>query len=321
MDANSRKCNVSAYSNAPEKGQPSSSPDNLQYLVDSIEAEINAPEFNSERQLPLVLATLKGNVRICAMDRHGCRVLQHVLELATDKQQTEIACELHGHVCEAIESQHANHVLQKCVEMMRPPATAFILSELTANKSPSTIAQHEFGCRVLQRVIEHFSPKQLETCLGEVLNNSAYLCKHKYGNFVMQHILEHGNQGQRGVIIVALKQNLLNLQQPRVDQHTCNVLDKALTYGPIEDQRELAGAILTKEGLLACIAKHSSGLAAMQRLCVVADQEMILDAKRQLRASAQEIKGIRKALSVVSCKMEHVGMKHTPYLVQYPSVE
>jgi len=276
----------SGGSRASDEAWPSGNLDSFNQILDSIEAYLNLPENNCEEQLPWVLGMLKGKVQRFAMDPRGCRVLQRVLELAADEEQADIASELRGHVCEALESPHGNHVLQRCVELMRPSGVAFILRELFADRKPSSIARHRFGCRLMERLIEHFPPEQLAECISDILHDAPELCKHVYGNFVMQHVLEHGDQGQRMLVIKALRQDLDRIA---IDPHACSVLDKALSYGVLADQRELARAILKHENLLADMAAQRGGFAATQRLFKVADQEMLLDAKRQLQVKAHDI--------------------------------
>merc|ERR1719428_1207045 len=91
-----------------------------------------------------------------SMDQDGCRLLQSALEVGDSCVRASIASEFGGHVCDAMESPHAHHVLQRIIELMQPNSVCSTLHELQSKWSPAFVARHRFGCRVLERVIEHF---------------------------------------------------------------------------------------------------------------------------------------------------------------------
>ena len=87
------------------------------------------------------MRALHGCVLEQAFDAIGCRIVQRALDVGDDAGRTQIAKELRGHVCQAIESPHANCVLQRVIEMMRPSPTRFVLDEIEPYPdSPGTAA-------------------------------------------------------------------------------------------------------------------------------------------------------------------------------------
>ena len=100
-----------------------------------------------------------GLVVALAFEKRGCRLLQVVLERCDGPGQRHLAAELCGHVCEALESPHANHVLQRLVELLPPGAVRFVLDEMQSwpGRSSADIASHKFGCRIVERLLEHFT--------------------------------------------------------------------------------------------------------------------------------------------------------------------
>jgi hypothetical protein len=240
-------------------------------------------KLTSDERLQLFLA-MSGCVRDLAFDAHGCRLVQRTIELTEDSQQVELVNELRGHVVSALDSAHGNHVLQRCIELMRPTAVNFILTELHQSEKSSQLACHRYGCRVLERLIEHFPRDKLVVFLDDVVIEAKALCLNPFGNFVIQHVLEHGSDDQKRRIVKVLKDNL---QEIATDAHACSVLDKALSYTTF--QQELASAILEKEGLLADMAAQRGGFAATQRLFKVFQGDASAQAKRQLTAHLPEL--------------------------------
>eukprot|EP00931_Biecheleriopsis_adriatica_P012475 TRINITY_DN11362_c0_g1_i1.p1 TRINITY_DN11362_c0_g1~~TRINITY_DN11362_c0_g1_i1.p1 ORF type:complete len:392 (+),score=92.85 TRINITY_DN11362_c0_g1_i1:84-1259(+) len=251
-------------------------------------ADFENPEELGQGCAQALLRSLQGQVLRMALDARGCRVIQRALELADDQSQVALARELHGHVCEALESPHANHVLQRAIELMRPTSVHFVLIELQAWGRPAALARHRYGCRVLERLIEHFPMKSLGVFLDEILAESHELSRHVYGNFVVQHVVEHGDQNHRRQIVEMLLKDLMGAA---LDQHACSVLDKALSYGSHEDQCRLAEQVLRAEGLLATMANLRGGFAATQRL---------FKARSQIKLRANDIARTKHGRALVA---------------------
>ena len=57
-----------------------------------------------------------------------------------------------------------------------------------------SLSTHPYGCRVIQRILEHCTSEQTTIILEELHNHTEQLIKDQYGNYVIQHILEHGQQ-------------------------------------------------------------------------------------------------------------------------------
>lgn len=228
-----------------------------------------------------------------AMDPRGCRVLQRALELMEDGDKQKVAQEFAGHVREVIESPHGNHVLQRCVELMRPQDLGFILEELvpSAFARPALVAKHRYGCRILERLIEHFPSEAMSDFVGELLDEAQDLSRHPYGNFVIQHVLEHGEQSHRQRVTSALQADIFgNATNP----YACSVLDKALSYGDPDCRRALAQTMIAEparggRSLLVAMAAEHAGFAATQRFFKVVSGDDEFKAKRQLAAGQPEI--------------------------------
>merc|ERR550534_2315164 len=100
---------------------------------------------------------------------------------------------------------HANHVVQRAIELMRPGAIPFVLSELLDHKKGiPDLARHRYGCRVLERVIEHFPQTDLSGLIDKLLCESKNLIGHPFGHFVMQHLLEYGAEHHKSRLVSAL---------------------------------------------------------------------------------------------------------------------
>lgn len=52
-----------------------------------------------------------------------------------------------------------------------------------------TLSTHPYGCRVIQRILEHCTPEQTSPVLNELHHNTETLIQDQYGNYVIQHVL------------------------------------------------------------------------------------------------------------------------------------
>lgn len=247
---------------------------------------VSSAEDIEARHLPVLLPLLHGHVFQFALHAHGCRIVQRVLELVDEDTQKALTQEIKGHVNEALESPHANHVLQRAVTLLRPAAVRFVLTELSQSIRPAALARHPYGCRVLERLIEHFPPPWLEALVREVLEDAHALCRHAYGNFVMQHLLEHGGPQTRKAIVAVLESDIAEISTHQI---ACSVLDKALSYADPQDQCRLAQQVLDCHGLVVAMASQRNGFAATQRLLRVAQGPLLEAAHAQLAAGADKL--------------------------------
>jgi len=180
------------------------------------------------------------------------------------KDQVALVTALHGHVREAINSPHANYVVQKVVELMTPAQASFVIEEVRGNAA--AVARHRFGCRVLCRVLEHCSMGNglVNALVEEMLIDAPALCRHTFGNYVMQHVLEFGAPDQRHTIAMALLQDVRSAK----NRNASHVLEKALEVCPPNDRCALAEHLLSSPQPLdlVTLAEHQFGCFVVRAL-------------------------------------------------------
>jgi len=187
-----------------------------------------------------VVDWLRGHVLALALSKHGCRVVQKALEVADCTARDELFAELEPHVVELYDSPHGNHVLTKVVEILPTAALRTVIGQLQA-RGPAAVARHRFGCRVLERLIEHCSEAEIGELVDQIVAQSEMLCRHTYGNFVVQHLLEQGSLARRRGILNQLIPVLPYLAMHRTASH---VVQRAIAYSDLESLHQLVNALL-----------------------------------------------------------------------------
>jgi len=174
--------------------------------------------------------------------------------------------------------------------VMPPPVLFFMLAELQAWGTPRKLATHKYGCRVLERIIEHFPVSQLSHFIEDILDDSVAVSKEPFGNFVVQHILEHGTSDHRHRLVLSLG---ADLRDTATHPNACLVLNKVLTYAALADQQDLAERVIGIPGLVADMASLRNGFETTLRLFEIATGQLLEAAHAQLAVESNRIEGTR----------------------------
>jgi len=201
--------------------------------------------------------------RLAFTSKLSSRAAQIVLEEASMTHAALFATGLRGNVRSAVQSKHANHVVQKITEVMPVSHASFVVDELRG--FGQEVARHPFGCRVLCRILEHLSPNDLNAVelMEEVLADLDELCSHPFGSFVIRHILEFGLPEHKKRVVKALFADLGGLAKHKFGSH---VAEAALRHASLDDQQALARELLGKSDQLMVLAANQFGRHVVRAL-------------------------------------------------------
>ncbi|KAI4385992.1 hypothetical protein MLD38_003970 [Melastoma candidum] len=216
---------------------------------------------------------LFGHVLTLSLQMYGCRVIQKAIEVVDLDQKIKMVEELDGHVMRCVRDQNGNHVIQKCIECVPEESIHFIIS--TFFDQIVTLSTHPYGCRVVQRVLEHCKNPETESkVMDEILGSVSMLAQDQYGNYVIQHVLEHGKPHERSVIIEELAGKIVSMSQQKF---ASNVVEKCLTFGgPAERQlmvNEMLGTTDENEPLQAMMKDQFANYVVQKVLETCDDQQ------------------------------------------------
>ncbi|XP_035883583.1 pumilio homolog 2 isoform X3 [Phyllostomus discolor] len=184
-------------------------------------------EFGSLDQKLALATRIRGHVLPLALQMYGCRVIQKALESISSDQQviSEMVKELDGHVLKCVKDQNGNHVVQKCIECVQPQSLQFIIDAFKGQVF--VLSTHPYGCRVIQRILEHCTAEQTLPVLEELHQHTEQLVQDQYGNYVIQHVLEHGRPEDKSKIVSEIRGKVLALSQHKF---ASNVVEKCVTH-------------------------------------------------------------------------------------------
>lgn len=143
-----------------------------------------------------------------------------------------------------VKDQNGNHVIQKAIECVPAEHIQFIYA--TFQGQVDTLAQHTYGCRVIQRMLENCEGPERSWMMQELHACAANLITDQYGNYVTQHIIEHGQLEDRNHVIGLVIANLL---RNSTHKFASNVVEKCLIFGTSEQKRTIMRKILEKQAM------------------------------------------------------------------------
>lgn len=237
-----------------------------------------------------------------AQDPAGSRGLQRAIEEpCTNADRIAYAQCLRGKVWEAMRCKHANHFVQKCVESMPPSAVQFVIDEifLAGPRAVQRAARQKYGCRVLQRLLEHCPLRQVSSVADELLTEAVRLSVHQYGNFVMSSLAVYGSDEQRRQLMRCI---IPEVEAVGSNLNGCAVLSQLLSHDASPELRELCESLLRVNGLVAQMSRKRYGHQVVANL---ADQFQDQHAKsvllcEQLREGVAELSTSRYGRSLIT---------------------
>jgi pumilio RNA-binding family len=140
--------------------------------------------------------------------------------------------------------QHGNHVVQKAVELVPLERVPFVVDALAGKVLE--LSTHPYGCRVVQRLIEHcHSHPAAAVVVRELYAHARTLIEHQYGNYVMQYLITHGSTDDSSRVVAIIKGSVLAASRHKFSS---NVVEKCIVFATAEDRAALIQEVLTPIG-------------------------------------------------------------------------
>lgn len=197
-------------------------------------------EYGEERHWARLVDAIIDRVPEYAFQMYACRVLQKALEKINEPLQIKILSQIRHVIHRCMKDQNGNHVVQKAIEKVSPQYVQFIVDTLL--ESSNTIYEMSvdpYGCRVVQRCLEHCSPSQTKPVIGQIHKRFDEIANNQYGNYVVQHVIEHGSEEDRMVIVTRVSNNLFEFA---THKYSSNVIEKCLEQGAVYHKSMIVGA-------------------------------------------------------------------------------
>lgn len=185
---------------------------------------------STDQRIILVKNASPEFIRI-ALDPHGTRALQKLIEcISTEEESQLIIDSLSPRIVSLSRDLNGNHVVQKCLQKLRPEENQFIFE--TASLHCNEIATHRHGCCVLQRCLDHGDYSQRKQLSLKVAENATNLSLDPFGNYVVQYVLSRGDEESIKIILDHIRANVVSLS---LHKFGSNVIEKSLRINKLTD--------------------------------------------------------------------------------------
>ncbi len=110
-------------------------------------------------------------------------------------------------------------------------------------QSVEILAQHSYGCRAVQRMVEYCIEPQRSKVLDSIIACQHSLLCHTYGNYVVQKVLQHGRSSDRDAIFKLITSNNSVIIFSKQKQAS-NVVEAMLRLGDANQRQQIVQEML-----------------------------------------------------------------------------
>jgi len=246
-----------------------------------------------------------------ALSANGTRVIQKALELSGGEAQIMLSQCLHGRVRQLLDSHHGNHVLQKSIVVMPPHAVQFIFHELCFYRGGwAGVACHRFGCRVVERLLEHCDAGLTAPIVAAVVADIDSLSKDPFANYVIQHILEYVPAHRSQVVHALVQVGVPALAHHRV---ASNIVERAFKYSDAENRHALAEAILATPNAIVDMACSRYGSFTVRQMLEALQGTLRYMALQQLGEAIPRLQAAKSGRPVASRVIRELSKLDSAY--------
>jgi len=244
-----------------------------------------------ESQCPATLcdaSPIAGRMVSLSYRPDGCRQVQDALDkAASDTERELLVKELHGHSIKAMCCPHGNHVLQKCISLMPPAASQFMIDEMLQGKGVvRRVVKHRYGTRIVQQLLRRCDASQVVGLAEALLQDVVMLSCHVFGNFGIQHLLQFGTAEQQYRCVRAIEQNMGSIARSPLG---VGVVAAAMKHACSDDRVWIARAVLQDPTLLPDMALMRFGDKAVPYVVSALQGQERKRARRSLADAAPEL--------------------------------
>lgn len=181
-------------------------------------------EYCSDDERTVLIQNAASDMVRIALNQHGTRALQKMIEHVTTPVQVNLIVEALRHqVVELIQDLNGNHVIQKCLNKLSAADASFIFDAV--GKNCVEVGTHRHGCCVLQRCIDHADGAQKVWLIECITAHAVTLVQDPFGNYVVQYIIDLNEETFTEPIVHQFQGRIIALSKHKFSS---NVVEKCL---------------------------------------------------------------------------------------------
>ncbi|TGZ77790.1 ARM repeat-containing protein [Ascodesmis nigricans] len=232
-------------------------------------------DFANDEQRTVLVQTAAPRLVTIALNQHGTRALQKMIEsLRTPEQINIVINALKNRVVELIKDLNGNHVIQKCLNRLKSEDAQFIFDAV--GEHCIEVGTHRHGCCVLQRCIDHADGEQKGRLIQQITLNSLALVQDAFGNYVVQYILDLGEAKYSEPVVLQFRGRVCDLAKQKFSS---NVIEKCIRVAEPATKKilieELADPNEIQDVLKDCYANYVVQTAVGPDIPITSDSRLM----------------------------------------------
>ena len=197
-------------------------------------------EHGDQTQKTALVNKMRGHMFDLSTQTYACRVVQKALAHILVEHQVDLMRELDGKIMDCIKCENGNHVIQVAIEQVPLEHIPFMVNAV--RPEVEYLARHKYGCRVIQRLLEHAKEDVLFWLIPKLHECSNALIADQFGNYVPAHIVEKGSDQDRSRVIEVVKANLIDYSTQKFSSH---VVEKCIRFGTPQSRIQFMQIFIT----------------------------------------------------------------------------
>jgi len=224
-------------------------------------------EFGSpDIKIRLMDAFYEIGIGTICLNSYGCRVIQKALRCLEPEGVYRLVDSFQ--IVRFVHDPNGNHVIQRCIQVLStfsrrkngdPIATEklqFVIDAIIEEILPFSC--HRYGCRVVQRSIEHSAKAQKNAVLEAITLVNSKLINDQYGNYVLQKLIVCGEEHHLDTVLNTIinEEGVPSLFELAKQKYSSNVVEGLIVGVKTHHRAKFFAKMLENPDGIIDLAKH-----------------------------------------------------------------
>lgn len=196
-------------------------------------------ELCNFRQLERILDRVSGDLVRVSLNMHGARAVQKLVDtVKVSPYVSRLVSALEGSIATLAKDANGNHVVQRCLDALRPEAQIFIFRALAVNIID--VSSDRQGCRIIQRCVDAAQGEGRLSLIKAICSHTLPLVQDPFGNYVVQYVLSLNDLWVNNAVVASMLGHLGVLSKQKFSS---NVVERCLQLCGAEEKKMMIGEL------------------------------------------------------------------------------
>lgn len=265
----------------------------------------------------VIVKKVSSNLVAAALNLHGTRSVQKVVEICASSDQSGENSEDSSNLAEIIVDalkddavrlcidSNGNHVIQRALQFMPSEYNQFVFDAVC--KECTTVGTHRHGCCVLQRCLDAANKEQKHEIILQVEKHAMKLMQDPYGNYVVQYVLDSCNVEEANGLITKPLGHIFELS---IQKFSSNVIEKCLEKAPEFIRQKYIKEIILCPKIGKMLQDQFANYVVQRALAVSSEEQCLalVEAIRPHLASMKHTSGGRRISNRIEKRFPNLGV-------------